>query len=358
MAVVGAGDDRMNRRTLTSPATLLAAVALAGCASAPTVGQTADPAAAAGSNAPVTTVSPAASQAPSPPVVSPAPSDGGDIAVRPGETWIASQRLVDPDDFSDELGIFLVRPDGTGDHQLVPELDGNQWHPAWSPDGEQLAFIQVNPGETKELWVVGADGTGARQLATCSRPCNNMISPDWSPADPRAIYVGRDEGVSKFMLSRFDLDTGVMADVVVREDGATAESWRLSPDGARALVVRDILADAKRAALFDVDLATGDERQLTPYDYQLDRPDWLPDGRIVFNSPGLGVYNDSDAGPANLWVMDADGGNLEQLTDYTEDEQRRNPAARSGRRVRHCLYQGAGWHSAPSDGRGRPGWWQ
>ena len=326
-----AGADRMNRRTLTSPATLFAVVALlAGCASATTVGQAAEPPAASMSEAPTTAVSPAVSQAVSPP----APSAAGDITVRPEEAWIVSQRLVNPDDTSDELGIFLVRPDGTGDHQLVPELDGDQWHPAWSPDGDQVAFIQVSPGEIRELWMVGADGTGARQLATCSRPCNNMISPDWSPADPRGIYVGRDEGTSKFMLSRFDLDTGVMEDILVREDGPTAETWRLSPDGTQALFIRDILTDAKRAAIFVADLATGEERQLTPYDFSLDRPDWLPDGRIVFNSPSLGVYNDSDAGPANLWVMDADGGNLEQLTHYTEDN--------SGATQPHVLEDGSG----------------
>lgn len=83
-----------------------------------------------------------------------------------------------------------------------------------------------------------------------------------------------------------------------------------------------------------MDLATGDERQLTPYDYRLDRPDWMPDGRIVFNSPGLAVYNSGDAGPANLWVMDSDGGNLELLTRYTEQN--------SGATQPHVLADGSG----------------
>jgi Tol biopolymer transport system component len=262
------------------------------------------------------------------------PSITEDTAVRPGEEWIVSQRRVDPDNDPDTLGIFLVRRDGTGDHQLVPELDGNQMHPAWSPNGEQVAFIQENPGGSKELWVVEADGTDVRQVAACGYPCNNMIGPEWRAADPAGIYVGRDEGPSKFMLSRLDLDTGVMADVVVREDGATAEAWRLSLDGSRALVNRDMLSDASQAAIFVVDLASGEERQLTPYDYSLDRADWMPDGRIVFNSPSLGLYNDGDAGPANLWVMDADGRHLQQLTHYTE--------MNSGATQPHVLADGSG----------------
>ena len=132
------GHNPNGRRAPTSPASLFAAVVLvAGCASSPTVDQTAVPAAAAASVAPPTAVSPATSQAASTATESPAPSAAGDTTVRPGEAWIASQRLVDLDNPDDGHGIFLVRPDGTGDHQLVPELDGSEMHPAWSPVGEQ-----------------------------------------------------------------------------------------------------------------------------------------------------------------------------------------------------------------------------
>ena len=313
---------------------LVAVVALsAGCADAPT-GSTSpaprDASAVLPSGSPSDAANVAATSAAS---VSAAPSDEGDTTVRPGEAWIVSQRLVDLA-VSDVTGIYLVRPDGTGSHRLVPDLDGAQMHPAWSPDGEEVTFIQENLTGTKELWIVGADGTDARAVAKCESPCNNMTVPEWRAADPGGIYVGRDEGLGKFMLSRLDLASGEMVDVVVREDDATAENWRLSPDGTQAAFVRDILTDSEGAAVFVVDLATDKERQLTPYDFSLDRPDWMPDGRIVFNAPSLGVYNDGDAEAANLWVMDADGGNLEQLTHYTEDN--------SGATQPHVLADGSG----------------
>jgi Tol biopolymer transport system component len=125
-----------------------------------------------------------------------------------------------------------------------------------------------------------------------------------------------------------------MTDVIVREDGATAESWRLSRDAKQALVVRAHRGDLQHAAVFVVDLGSGQEQQLTDYAYELDRPDWMPGGGVVFNSPGLGTYNSSDAGPANLWVMDANGANLRQLTRYTEDN--------SGATQPHVLRDGSG----------------
>jgi Tol biopolymer transport system component len=240
-------------------------------------------------------------------------------SVEPGEAWIAYQWLAD----GDEDGILLARPDGTGLHQLVPDLPGRQWHPDWSPDGTQLAFIQVNPDDTRELWIVQADGSDPRRLYSCQPPCNNTVLPDWSPADPAAIFVGRDGNLPPdgpprtFMLSRVDVATGAVTDIVVREDGYAAEQWRISPDGTRAAFTRGDLATDGPSAVFVVDLASGEERRLTAFDWS-DNPDWLPDGRIVFSTPGLGRFNEGDAGPANLFAINPDGSGLEQLTGFTD----------------------------------------
>ena len=49
---------------------------------------------------------------------------------------------------------------------------------AWSPDGEQLAYIRFNqeaPTQPPEIWLVNADGSGAQQLLT------GGFSPRWIP---------------------------------------------------------------------------------------------------------------------------------------------------------------------------------
>lgn len=135
-------------------------------------------------------------------------SPTGDPVVGAGEEWIVYQWMAGSGD-----GIFLVRPDGTGHHQLVPDLAGSEIHPDWSPHGERIAFISVTPADRHELWVVDADGTNRSMLFSCDLPCNTVSYPDWVP-DGAAIYYAMyanapsDGPPTTFEVGRFDLGSG------------------------------------------------------------------------------------------------------------------------------------------------------
>ena len=77
-----------------------------------------------------------------------------DPHVSPNGNLIAFTRLEDP-------GIWLVGRDGSGVKQLT-DLAGDQ-DPAWSPDGDRIAFKR-----NKQLWVMKADGTGAKRVTSTS----------------------------------------------------------------------------------------------------------------------------------------------------------------------------------------------
>jgi hypothetical protein len=55
--------------------------------------------------------------------------------------------------------------------------------PAWSPDGERLAFSVLRPGLQPELWIVAADGTGLRQLSGAGG-----YDPAWSPDGQQLVF--------------------------------------------------------------------------------------------------------------------------------------------------------------------------
>lgn len=73
-------------------------------------------------------------------------------AWRPQGDWIAYMRGAYD-------GVWLIRPDGSGDHLVVT----NGAYPAWSPDGDRIAFSRPS-GSSVAIWAVKVDGSSLEQL--------------------------------------------------------------------------------------------------------------------------------------------------------------------------------------------------
>jgi TolB protein len=74
---------------------------------------------------------------------------------------------------------------------------GVEEHPAWSPDGRQLAFISRHRDLFhKDLWVADLGGGNARNLTPAPDgerdfdPTTDAQSPAWSPDGRQIAYIG------------------------------------------------------------------------------------------------------------------------------------------------------------------------
>jgi Tol biopolymer transport system component len=254
-----------------------------------------------------------------------APGAAADAAsIAPGEPWIVYQRFE-----GGGLHLRMIRPDGSGDHALVPDVQGAQVHPDWSPDGSQVVFALEDRGQ---LWIVDVDGTDARMVAECVEPCVLIDSPAWSPDGTSIAYMRiltPDGAPASTPIDVLDLDSGAMRTVFTPTPAEEASWWlRWSPDGDELVVSIEHYAapdsdtiDSSVVAVVDVDDPEEPPLILTEPSMFASYPDWSPDGeRIVFTTYDLGFRDFGNYAdrmpPSNLYTVAPDGSDLRQVTFY------------------------------------------
>ncbi len=149
---------------------------------------------------------------------------------------------------------------------------GSEWprsDPRWSPDRTQIVFTWAAPifgpqapGDSP-VFVADADGKNVHKVSPSGG------SPSWSPDGTRIVFqIDRYQEVTKFEYRFF------------------SDVYTMRPDGT-------------------------DLRRLTT-DEISGNPAWSVDGRIWFIRTPRVDGNQQTEGPAQYWIMDADGGNATQ----------------------------------------------
>jgi len=173
--------------------------------------------------------------------------------------------------------IMIVRPDGSDAH-AVTTGPGNAGFPSWSPDGTQIVYRYWTDNERGEGLRIVNVATGTSRVLTTEYD----TLPNWSPKGD-VITFSRYATDDRFPYDEFDIYT-------------------IRPDGTGVKRLTD--SEGNDAHSF-----------------------WSPDGnRILWSSSRFGYKDESplvinQPQPyAELFIMDADGGNQTPLTDNHYEE--------------------------------------
>jgi TolB protein len=183
---------------------------------------------------------------------------------------------------------------------------------ALSPDGSRIVFLRtpIADDHDADVYVVATDGTGLVRLSPPTMAVECCAPPDWSPDGSRIVFAGKSR-LERWAVYSIDADGSDRERISPLDGWAFAPRW--SPDG-RMIAFTQSASDG--AQIFLVHPDGTDLIQVT------DRWDsfgqwnavWSPDGSEL-------VLQHGDGGQvSDLWVVDADGAGLRQLTDTPETE--------------------------------------
>jgi Tol biopolymer transport system component len=224
-----------------------------------------------------------------------------------------------------EDDLHVVGADGSGRRVLV-DAPGPQFDADWSVRG-QIAYRDSAAGVNvdDDISVIGADGTGTRTVG--GDPASDW-SPSWSPDGTRIAFASDREGELRIFVMAAD-GSGVRR---VTEIWGEYPAW--SPDGERIVFASHAGGTGPTGDpdydLYVVDADGGGLRQLTDgpaYDMY---PSWSPDGESIafestratpedFEPPARDLERTADF---DVFVMPAEGGEPRNVTGDLDRQQR------------------------------------
>jgi eukaryotic-like serine/threonine-protein kinase len=236
---------------------------------------------------------------------------GGGSTSTAGPVLMSSQRLtlqqgleafpsLSPDGkwlvYSTAGDIYLQSVGGQGVINLTKDSPADDSQPAFSPDGDRIAFVSTREGGG--LFLMGRTGESVRRVA------DTGFNPKWSPDNKEIVYATEpvqgephNRNTRTSTLWAVNITTGAKRQII--DTDSVQPSW--SPHGTRIAYWRIRIPNRGlgQRDIWTVPAAGGQPTPVTddaPLDWS---PIWSPDGKFLYFSSDRG-------GSVNLWRVPID----------------------------------------------------
>lgn len=205
------------------------------------------------------------------------------------------------------------------------------FYPAWSPDGQRIAFISDRSGAWN-LWTMQADGADARPLTND----HQVTAPSWSPDGRWVAYAtDRDSGMN-FWTDLWQVrEDGSEHRVLLKSGSAKEFSPAWHPHGETLAYLYLDMARPPTWEIRILDLKTGRSTAVFTENILFSKLAWSPDGREM-------VFVSDRTGQPELWVMDPEKRNARPVTN--DGAEKEHPAwSPNGRWIAFASKRASHW---------------
>lgn len=218
-----------------------------------------------------------------------------------GDPGVFSTRIAYVSKTGNRHALVIADADGEG-AQAPLTISQPIISPAWSSDGQRLAYVSFESG--KPVVVVQEVSTGRRRVVAGFKGSNS--APAWSPDGRQlAVTLSRDGGSQIYLI---EADGGGLQRVTQSSAIDTEASW--SPDGRTLYFVSD---RGGAPQIYNAPISGGQPSRVTFTGGYNISPAISPDGRF------MAYISQVDAG-YRLHLMELATGKVSALTDTRDDE--------------------------------------
>jgi Tol biopolymer transport system component/DNA-binding winged helix-turn-helix (wHTH) protein len=210
--------------------------------------------------------------------------------------------------------IYTASTSGGGARQLTNDA-ASDVAPAWSSDGQKIAFLRNSAPGVAEIWTIHADGSGPVKLREIQSPALNP-SLTWTHDQKWLIVSQRSRSYGVPVLFRISTSNGEETQITSASAGQFAGdmSPAVSPDGSQLAFTRSTSPswrDIFAARLSKDGLLQGEPVRLTDRQNEIDYVAWAPDGKsLIFSAAATAPA------PHRLFRVEASSGSTQpEITD-------------------------------------------
>ena len=190
----------------------------------------------------------------------------------------------------------------------LTNTSGNEWHPQFSPNNEELVYSLYEPSEDNyDIYIISSNGDNKKNLT--SRPGYEIL-PQFSPDGSFIIFQTWQSSVKE--ISFINLLEGIEINLTRNSKGndVLGEANAFSPDGEKIIFSSD--RDGNKN-IYIMNSNGSNQKQLSKHPSDDYDPVFSPDGRFI-------AFTSERDGNREIYIMSDKGENLKNISNNASDD--------------------------------------